>query len=1785
MENHKISFSTFLKTAFDQGKYATDDVIAFVLPMFKKVLNIHEKGLVCPFEHEDCLFVTGLKLDIDETFCVEEKQAVNSIQELFAEERSHHFEIVGKEKWETDINGNQVGNGDLLLHLHVHEPLLHTAYIKGYNCFETLIGHHDIQTDIFCLGLILGSMALGLNLHDENDLRTFVQHRRNPIQFNDRVHPTIGALITAMTSLDAQKRTQDLHEVIQQLQHYRDFDPEKHTDLSQVAGWINKDLSERNQLILNKLRNRLFDISRRNRLLYYKPNARFVNLTVSSVPLVLHHENIQPEHLFTWNNDIESKVTDMKELILNKYLRFEDHSYLTATLDKIRVESQRDIQEFGFSQMKMVIAFLNWHNLNEDIEERIQSPLLLIPTALKKTKRLKEDHYTLHLLDNVAEVNPVLANLLNDLYGIKLPDFVDLDEMSLTQFYTLLKEQIDESHQGIQLRYTDKPKIKLIYNIAAQTVNNHNRRQRKNAYKFGSNNNDSSHANDISTEHPIADQTKEIKLYQLEENDESPYSWDFDVCNIVLGNFNYKKMSLVRDYNHVIDNKVKNKVFENLFGNLPKQLKEQVYNLNKPEEWNHVITADPTQTQAILKSRSGESYIIQGPPGTGKSQTITNLIADFVAHGKRILFVCEKRAALDVVYYRLKQNNLDELCCYIHDSQGDKKTFIKNLQATYDEFTQKPMNLRAIEQERKYVVVKLNVQIEILHQFHSLNLMKTAAANIPVRTLIDRVIALKGSIVQLSSTEIEQLPTYNDWIQFGDTIQQLEDALEDSGAEASFASHPISKLNDTIFLSNQPHGLLDNLLSRIQNLLNELNNALVENNIAPSHSTYLHQIKNLLEDANMLQPLAEQNNLDLVNPNSPAAKAFDKQIKSYKKTEEDYKKKQKSNSNWNRKLSEFDTTYALSIATKQEDSFFSFLNGSWRRLKRQLEESYDFSKHQVKPSYSSILQQLEHEYAVENQLKKQQEELQYQYKLDDINAAGLNIEAIRNKKGDKEIDYLLAHKDSNELVRRLSKLNNVLHQLELQLNQCLYEYEDKSMNEINDELHSISMNANSLQDLLPALRQFALLPENIKNIVRKIQLTPIQTEATIAHKTLDYIFQQHKRFAETDVTVIETAVRQIKHCYKQLLKLNADRIKASISERFAEHVAISNTATSQLNADQKQFKKAYNEGRKILENEFGKSMRYKSIRELSAKESGLVLKDIKPIWLMSPLSVSDSLPLDTAYFDVVIFDEASQITLEEGIPALYRAPQTIIVGDDKQMPPSNFFSASAEDPDDLEQHDDENEDETLSIDADSLLVQGARKLSSTMLSWHYRSHYETLISFSNHAFYDGALLTIPDQTIHHKEKQNIEVTEPRDATKFADCLYDRSISFHFQLNGVYEKRSNQAEAQYIAQLVCTLLKTKVKETIGIVAFSQEQQHIIEDALTALASKDKTFEDLLEAAYNRTEDDQFVGLIIKNLENIQGDERDIIIMSVCYGFDTHKKMLMNFGPINKKGGEKRLNVIFSRAKKHMAIISSIKYHNITNEYNEGANYFRRFLQYAENVSIGNMQLARTILDSLILNKHRQIQKKPVGIVSKELMQALLDKGFEVVEQVGQSDFKCSLAVSLHKDDEKYTLCILIDDEKHYQNMNLMEQYYQRPDILQSFGWRYIHVFAKDWLLQPQKVLEQILKRIKEEPKSYIEEDASASTDISKEAINLKAFPTADLAGFENMQFERLSYKDDTTNKFWEVGMQENKLVIHYGKTGNKGTMQVKTFEEITEALMEKEKMIAEKLGKGYLMDEG
>jgi hypothetical protein len=331
---------------------------------------------------------------------------------------------------------------------------------------------------------------------------------------------------------------------------------------------------------------------------------------------------------------------------------------------------------------------------------------------------------------------------------------------------------------------------------------------------------------------------------------------------------------------------------------------------------------------------------------------------------------------------------------------------------------------------------------------------------------------------------------------------------------------------------------------------------------------------------------------------------------------------------------------------------------------------------------------------------------------------------------------------------------------------------------------------------------------------------------------------------------------------------------------------------------------------------------------------------------------------------------------------------------------------------------------------------------------------------------------------------------------------------------------------------------------------------------------------------------FTGLIIKNLENIQGDERDIIIISVCYGPDSRRRMLMNFGPVNKKGGEKRLNVLFSRARKHMAVVSSIRYEQITNEYNEGASYFRRFLQYAELVSSGQMLAARTILDGLVPHKAAGDSIVSPTIIREQLAAQLVGLGYEVAGPIGQSDFKCSLAVKRNPTDEDYALAILIDDESHYRNDNLIEQYYQRPSILFSFGWKVLSVYAKDWLHQPQKVLEQVLKALGKNSidnttgdKNTSESNAGDNArDNNAESGNTGHTNTgANKTGaYDHLAFRRLV----GGGNYWEAATEGARLIVRWGKTGSRGQIRLVSYPDEATANAELDKQEKEQREKGY-----
>lgn len=1809
----KNNFIEFLNEGIENGGFHNDDIIAIAMPLLQEVLTFHEQGKVAPLEGLKHILITNDLLDIDENFIQSPKYNNSKLTEI-SQPISKVFDILDETKQTTDVEESHIKETNLSIQLEKDKEVTKPVYLPGYVSYEFLLGHHDALSDIFVLGLIIGSLAAGLDLNNEDDLKTFVANRSGLVHLNSKIHPAIANIVMEMTELDRKKRARDLHEVIEKLKNYRDYNPEKEIDLTSLEGFKNQDISTRSKWILNKLKSRLFDISRRNRLLYFKNSSKFLNLTVASVPTTLNYRNIDPNSLFIWNDDISSRIKSGKQIPLSKFLKTEDNPYIPSILDKIRSESTRDINEYGFSQLRLIICSLSWYNLKDDKYEKINSPLLLVPVEVKKKKGVK-DQYTLDITGNEAEVNPVLVYWLRELYDIKLPDSIVLDDFEMSKLYQSIQDQIKLSNSGISIEFIDKPRIKLIYSLAKQTLSQFNRKLKRNKslshyrevdYSYQRENFQplglsifkqkiepaASYLEFLINEdiklntYNITDTEKERSLFTLvDEGNTNPYLWEFDTCNMTLGNFNYKKMSLVRDYNEVIDDNINDPIFEQLFSDQPKNiLNKQDSEKENLKEKYHIISCDPTQSNAIKMAKSGDSYIIQGPPGTGKSQTITNLIADYIARGKRVLFVCEKRAAIDVVFYRLKQQKLDELCCRIHDSQADKKEFIMNLKETYNDFMKNKFNLTEIENERNKIISIIENELRSLEKYNNTVTKEFEDVGTSFLKLIERLIELKTNHVNVSFDMEELVPGYKEWVSNGNLIQQLSKQLKEINHEPYISSHPASLLSKEALTQEHPINYIKQLAEQLEDLFEFISNELSIANIPDNLKEHFLIIKELVTDAYRFKPYAENGNLFLYDSNNPSTKQFEGVVYDYKELKNKVEQASKKNGNWKNKFSEGDLQSAKEQLTAFQSSIFSFLNPGFWKLKKTIKSSYDFSRHDIKPSLKQVLEELQTEYNLINQSKDLEKKAEFTYKINSISGTWDTIENFRKEKSKPTLSYL-SSVNQEKLILELCDLKEKVDTAHKLLDKSISDYENKNIIDLLEDIENIKLSLKSLPEILPLLNELNETSKNFQAFIKSGKFSPEQFEKLMAEKSLKTVYNGNKEFHKTEASDIKYSINKLKQAFEKLYEMNASYIRAKIRKKFNDNIALSTKSVTGMSSQEKEFKKTYTEGRKIVEHEFNKSMRFRSIRDLASKESGKVIQDLKPVWLMSPLSVSDTLPLNPEYFDVVIFDEASQITLEEGIPPLFRGKQTIIVGDEMQMPPSNFFgSVSPDEDDDLV--DDDNE--SMRIDADSLLTQGARKLQDVMLGWHYRSKYESLISFSNAAFYNRNLLTIPDQTIPPEELSEVKANSAENAIDNFDSLSNRSISFHYMEHGVYDKRTNTAEAEYIAQLIKTLLNKDDKQSIGVVAFSQEQQYEIENALIRLASADKDFENKLEEEYQRQEEGQFVGLFVKNLENVQGDERDIIIMSVCYGHDHNKRMIMNFGPINRKGGEKRLNVIFSRAKKHMAIISSIKYADIKNEYNEGANYFRKFLQYAEAVSRGELKSANLTLDSLSKNSVIDTSINSTNAIVLGIAKELNALGYKTDLNVGQSYFRCNIGVRSKENKNKYCLGVLVDTTEHYKNSNLLEQYVLRPSILKSFNWNVIQVYSKDWLHQSEKVMEQIIKalegKLEEEEPLMVKTEPAIIEDKKIEVVietDTKIEEQKIESVSENsLSFKRFNFKDDSSDKFWEIAQDGVRMVVRYGKAGTKGQENVKVFETEVQTKTEIDKLISQKVNKGY-----
>jgi superfamily I DNA and/or RNA helicase/very-short-patch-repair endonuclease len=418
---------------------------------------------------------------------------------------------------------------------------------------------------------------------------------------------------------------------------------------------------------------------------------------------------------------------------------------------------------------------------------------------------------------------------------------------------------------------------------------------------------------------------------------------------------------------------------------------------------------------------------------------------------------------------------------------------------------------------------------------------------------------------------------------------------------------------------------------------------------------------------------------------------------------------------------------------------------------------------------------------------------------------------------------------------------------------------------------------------------------------------------------------------------------------------------------------------------------------------------------------------------MSPLSIAQYLSTDIALFDVVIFDEASQIPVWDAIGAIARGKQVVMVGDPKQLPPTSFFNrASAADEEDV------NED--VEVDLESILDEciGAN-LPTLNLSWHYRSRHESLIAFSNHHYYGGGLVTFPSP-----------VTD------------DRAVSFHLIKNGVYEKggsRTNKPEARALVEELVTKLSDKAfqasKLTIGVVTFNSEQQRLIEDLLDDARRKNPDIEPYFS-------EDVLEPVFVKNLESVQGDERDIMYFSIGYGPDLAGKISMNFGPMNKSGGERRLNVAITRARHELRVFSSLRPDQIdlSRTQSSGVRDLKHFLEFAER---GSRALAEAVLGSI---------GEYESPFEEAIANALKRKGWEVHPQIGVSSFRIDLGIVDPDSPGRYLAGVECDGATYHRSATAKDRDKLREHVLKGLGWNIVRIWSTDWWQDSEGALKKV-----------------------------------------------------------------------------------------------------------------
>jgi very-short-patch-repair endonuclease len=1139
--------------------------------------------------------------------------------------------------------------------------------------------------------------------------------------------------------------------------------------------------------------------------------------------------------------------------------------------------------------------------------------------------------------------------------------------------------------------------------------------------------------------------------------------WKIIEDEIHLGFFKFGKFQMYQDLDAKVWPKDKqpseHPIIKSLFGSgffnfnedkedeiIEKEFSNSLQNL---ENLHFIADADSSQTEAILKIKKGENLVIQGPPGTGKSQTITNIIAESLADNKKILFVSEKMVALEVVKRRLDNCHLGDTVLELHSHKSNKKTVLNELGRTLDLGEPKVDNrenqvLRYKELQKRLDNYSDAVKKSILSS--EINFVEAVGYLSYFKSLIDKC--------ELKPIQIDSLETWSK-TKFNNSIILIKDLIEDIENNGLASKNYFSK-STLDYFSPADKTFVDQKLIEIINeiLIVKKDTDSIIQEIPIKATITLTEIKKLISLVNHLK---SKPNLNSINIPSKLWSAQQNEVKKIINEGKEFK-------NTYTQYSELCIDAAFSFDVIQlRQTYVTKANKWWRFLSSEYRSAKNTLKGLLKSELPSTIICIEIIEAILNYQKLEK--------------------SIKNNKeiaitlfGDKWKGVNSDWQELEDIIKWLSELYSKINNDEVS-NEI-----PNLLDKVKDEivLNNIESNFENLNSKIEALYQKIQIEENSKNATysKNIDFDLLENQMKNMQDNLHQIFQISrfnlikKKLNSNDLSIIAGLGYNWSYEPKHLLDLfkysyyNSlvnDAYKERDSIKFFDSVGHAKDIIEfkRLDAKLSQFSQerlmlnhfqnlpsVYAPGEMaLIRRETNKKKRHIPIRQLLLK-AGNAIQQIKPVFMMSPMSVATFLSQGNLEFDLVIFDEASQVKVVDALIPILRGKQIVVVGDSKQMPPTDFFSKTFEN--------EENEDVNVTGDIESILGMFlAQGVKESMLKWHYRSRHDSLINVSNQEFYDGRLMVFPSSGTNEK------------AT---------GLRFNHIPESIYEKgtsRTNPYEAKKVAEAVMKHAESNPELTLGVVAFSTAQRDCIILELERLRRLDSS----LEAFFSKENLEEF---FVKNLENVQGDERDIIFISIGYGRTAHRKVTNSFGPINREGGERRLNVLITRARLGMEVFCNFTADDIETKSTTpfGVKALKSFLKYAETGEIEN---------------RHETGKETDSPFEDEVIKAITDLGYNVEPQVGSAGFFIDIAVIDPIKSGKYILAVECDGASYHSSATARDRDRLRQNVLENMGWKFHRIWSTDWFRTPKKQIEKLKVAIEN---AVIDSESKTTVEVSE-----------------------------------------------------------------------------------------